>query len=150
MAFETAKQVVSGVRTIRKEKQIANKEVLDLVVLSDQKPLETLNSVIEKLSNLTNITQTETPVEGALSFRVDSLEYFVPISGAIDIEAEATKVQEELNYTQGFLKSVENKLSNERFVSNAPEDVIAIEKKKQIDAKAKIETLKQSLVYLRS
>ena len=150
LAFETAKQVVSGVRTIRKEKQIANKEVLDLVVLSDQKPLEALNSVIEKLSNLTNITQTETPVEGALSFRVDSLEYFVPISGAIDIEAEATKVQEELNYTQGFLKSVEDKLSNERFVSNAPKDVIAIEKKKQIDAKAKIETLIQSLVYLRS
>jgi len=147
--FEWAKQVVSEVRTIRKEKQIAQKEVLDMFVLHPSNPLLYWTAGIEKLANLTPLQLTQSPIEGALSFRVDAYEYFIPIAGAIDVDAEIAKVTEELAYTKGFLTSVEKKLSNDRFVSNAPEAVIALEKKKQSDAIAKIETLEQSLVYLR-
>ncbi len=87
-------------------------------------------------------------MEGALTFRVKSNEYFIPIGGAIDVDAEIKKIQDELNYTKGFLQSVQKKLSNERFVNNAPEQVVAIEKKKAADAKAKIETLEKSLASL--
>lgn len=147
--FEWAKQVVSEVRTIRKEKQIAQKEVLDMFVMHPSNPLLYWTAGIEKLANLTPLQLTQSPIEGALSFRVDAYEYFIPIAGAIDVDAEIAKVTEELAYTKGFLTSVEKKLSNDRFVSNAPEAVIALEKKKQSDAIAKIETLEQSLVYLR-
>jgi len=147
--FEWAKQVVSEVRTIRKEKQIAQKEVLDMFVMHPSNPLLYWTAGIEKLANLTPLQLTPSPIEGALSFRVDAYEYFIPIAGAIDVDAEIAKVTEELAYTKGFLTSVEKKLSNERFVSNAPEAVLALEKKKQSDAIAKIETLEQSLVYLR-
>ncbi len=147
--FEWAKQVVSEVRTIRKEKQIAQKEVLDMFVMHPSNPLLYWTAGIEKLANLTPLQLTDSPIEGALSFRVDVYEYFIPIAGAIDVDAEIAKVTEELAYTKGFLTSVEKKLSNERFVSNAPEAVLALEKKKQSDAIAKIETLEQSLVYLR-
>ncbi|NND12321.1 MAG: valine--tRNA ligase, partial [Flavobacteriaceae bacterium] len=87
-------------------------------------------------------------VEGALTFRVKSNEYFVPMQGSIDVEAEIKKLTEELNYTEGFLKSVQKKLSNDRFVSGAPEQVVASERKKEADALAKIETLKSSLAGL--
>ena len=147
--FEWAKQVVSEVRTIRKEKQIAQKEVLDMFVMHPSNPLLYWTAGIEKLANLTPLQLTQSPIEGALSFRVDAYEYFIPIAGAIDVDAEIAKVTEELAYTKGFLTSVEKKLSNDRFVSNAPEAVLALEKKKQSDAIAKIETLEQSLVYLR-
>lgn len=147
--FELAKQLISEVRTIRKEKQIAQKEVLDLAVLHPSNPLAYWSAAIEKLANLNSISLTASPLEGALSFRVDAHEYFVPIAGAIDVASEMAKVTEELQYTKGFLKSVEKKLANERFVANAPEAVIALEKKKQSDALAKIQTLEQSLVYLK-
>ena len=87
-------------------------------------------------------------MEGALTFRVKSNEYFIPMDGAIDVEAEIKKLSEELTYTEGFLKSVQKKLSNERFVAGAPEQVVAAEKKKEADALAKIETLKASLASL--
>jgi valyl-tRNA synthetase len=88
-------------------------------------------------------------VEGALSFRVKSNEYFIPIEGAIDVVGEIKKLTEELEYTQGFLKSVEKKLSNDRFVNNAPKNVVEIEKAKKSDAEAKIEVLKTSLAGLK-
>lgn len=148
-SFEWAKQVISEVRTVRKEKQIAQKEVLDMFVMHPSNPLIYWTAGIEKLANLRPLQLTDSPIEGALSFRVDAHEYFIPIAGAIDVDAEIAKVTEELTYTKGFLTSVEKKLSNERFVSNAPEAVLALEKKKQSDAIAKIETLEQSLVYLK-
>ena len=86
--------------------------------------------------------------EGALSFRVKANEYFIPLSGAIDVEAEKAKIEEELKYTKGFLMSVSKKLSNERFVNNAPEKVVAIEKQKMADAEAKIEALEKRLAGL--
>jgi len=101
--------------------------------------------VIKKLCNVSEIAFAKAPLEGALSFRVQSNEYFIPLEGAIDIEAEIVKIKEELTYTQGFLKSVSKKLSNERFVANAPEQVVANERKKQADAETKIKALEKRL-----
>jgi len=146
--FEFAKEVISGIRTIRKEKNIPMKESLELSVLNEEKVTNNWDVVILKLTNLSDISYVSDSVDGALSFRVKSNEYFIPIGGAIDIEAEKAKIVEELNYTKGFLKSVEKKLSNERFVNNAPKKVIDIERKKQADAESKIETLEKSLASL--
>jgi len=147
--FETVKEIVSGIRTIRKEKNIAFKDSIQLMVLNNEELDGKYNSVISKLGNISELKTVASKVEGALTFRVMSNEYFIPISGAIDVEAEIKKLSEELNYTQGFLKSVQGKLKNERFVDNAPEQVVTAERKKEADAKAKIETLKTSLASLR-
>ena len=146
--FEFAAGVISGIRTIRKEKNIPMKESLELSVMNTENSSKDWDVVISKLSNVNSISYVDTAVDGALSFRVKSNEYFIPISGALDVAAEIKKIQEELNYTKGFLQSVQKKLSNERFVNNAPEQVIAIERKKQADAEAKIETLEKSLASL--
>jgi len=146
--FEFAEDVISGIRTIRKQKNIPMKETLLVSVLNEEKISSTWDAVICKLTNVSKISIVDMAVEGALSFRVKSNEYFIPISGAIDIVSEIAKIQEELNYTKGFLISVQKKLSNERFVNNAPEQVISVERKKQADAEAKIETLEKSLASL--
>ena len=146
--FEFAAGVVSGIRTIRKDKNIAMREVLELSVLNEEKQTEKWDSVIAKLTNVSEISYVTSTVDGALSFRVKSNEYFVPMSGAINVEAEIEKIKAELDYTKGFLISVQKKLSNERFVQNAPEQVIAMERKKQADSIAKIETLEKSLASM--
>ncbi|MGB5430602.1 MAG: valine--tRNA ligase, partial [Eudoraea sp.] len=94
------------------------------------------------------ISSVDGAVDGALSFRVRSNEYFIPVSGMLDIEAEIKKIREELSYTKGFLQSVTKKLANDRFVNNAPENVVTMEKKKAADAEAKILTLERSLSNL--
>ncbi|WP_026755205.1 valine--tRNA ligase [Sediminibacter sp. Hel_I_10] len=147
--FETVKAIVSGIRTVRKEKNIAFKDAIELMVLNNENLDDKYNSVISKLGNISNLTVVSEPVDGALTFRVMSNEYFIPISGAIDVEAEIEKLSEELKYTQGFLKSVQGKLKNERFVNNAPDQVVEAERKKEADAKAKIETLQASLNSLK-
>ncbi|PWL37466.1 valine--tRNA ligase [Flagellimonas aquimarina] len=146
--FDFAAEVISGIRTIRKEKNIPQKEALELSVLNSGEVSNKMDPVISKLCNLSQMETVKEALEGALSFRVKSNEYFIPIGGAIDVEAEIKKITDELNYTKGFLQSVKKKLSNERFVSNAPEKVVAIEKKKASDAEAKIETLEKSLASL--
>ncbi|WP_190811601.1 valine--tRNA ligase [Flagellimonas sp. S3867] len=146
--FDFAAEVISGVRTIRKEKNIPQKEALELSVLNSENGSGQMDVIITKLTNLSKIETIDATLDGALSFRVKSNEYFIPISGAIDIEAEIKKITEELNYTKGFLQSVQKKLSNDRFVNNAPEKVVDIEKKKAADAEAKIETLQKSLASL--
>jgi valyl-tRNA synthetase len=147
--FEMAAEVISGIRTIRKEKNIAFKEVVSLSVMNKENLDSNFDSIIQKLGNIDHIDYVDTKVEGALSYRVKSNEYFVPISGAIDVEAEIEKIETELHYTKGFLESVQNKLSNERFVNNAPEQVVKMEQQKQADAEAKIQTLKESLQNLK-
>ena len=117
-------------------------------VINNEKSSTTFDAIIQKMGNLEAIEYVDEAVEGALTFRVKSNEYFVPMVGAIDVEAEIKKLTEELNYTEGFLKSVQKKLSNERFVNNAPEQVVASEKKKEADALAKIETIKASLASM--
>jgi len=146
--FDFAAEVVSGIRNIRKEKNIPMKEALEVSVLNEGKVSKNWDTVICKLTNASGITYVEKAVDGALTFRVKSNEYFIPMEGAIDLDAEIQKIQEELKYTKGFLMSVQKKLSNERFVNNAPEQVVAIEKKKAADAEAKIETLEKSLASL--
>ena len=146
--FDFAAEVISGVRNIRKEKNIANKEALELKELNAKNTGTQMEAVIIKLGNLSGIDEVDTAVDGALSFRVKSNEYFIPIAGAIDVEEEINKINEELKYTKGFLQSVQKKLSNERFVNNAPDKVVEIERKKVADAQAKIETLEKSLASL--
>lgn len=147
--FEFASEVISGIRTVRKEKNIAFKDAIGFSVINNKNSNTAFDTVIAKLGNLEAIQYVKEPVEGALTFRVKSNEYFIPMDGAIDVEAEIVKLTEELSYTEGFLKSVQKKLSNERFVAGAPEQVVASEKKKEADALAKIETLKSSLASLK-
>ena len=147
--FEFASDVVSGIRTIRKEKNIAFKNTIEFLVLNNESQTKGFDTIICKLGNISNLTYTKETVENALSFRVKSNEYYIPANDTIDVSAEISKLEEELKYTEGFLKSVQKKLSNERFVSGAPEQVVASEKKKEADAIAKIETLKTSLKNLR-
>ena len=146
--FEFASEVISGIRKIRKDKNISFKDAIELSVLDNENSSATFDSVIEKLGNTSKLNKVDVAVEGALSFRIKSNEYFIPISGAINVEEEIAKITEELKYTEGFLKSVQKKLSNERFVNNAPEKVITLERNKEADALAKIETLKASLSAL--
>jgi valyl-tRNA synthetase len=146
--FAFASEVISGIRNIRKSKNISFKDQISLQILNNENTSTTFNDVITKLGNVSNLEYVDQQVEGSLSYRVKSNEYFIPIEGAIDVEAEKGKIQEELKYTEGFLKSVQNKLSNERFVGNAPEAVVAVEKAKQADAEAKIQMLKASLAGL--
>lgn len=143
--FEFASEVISGIRNIRKQKNIAFKDAIGLSIINNENANTTFDTVIAKLGNLENQEYVTEAIEDALTFRIKSNEYFIPMAGAIDIETEIKKLTEELNYTEGFLKSVQKKLSNERFVSGAPEQVVASEKKKEADALAKIETLKASL-----
>tara|TARA_B110000444_G_scaffold237638_1_gene250558 strand:- start:212 stop:772 length:561 start_codon:yes stop_codon:yes gene_type:complete len=139
--FENTTEVVAGIRTIRKEQNIANKDQLELLVIDNQKSETNLDTIIAKLGNLRSINTTEENPGGAFSFMVNSNEYFIPLANNIDIGVEIEKLEKELNYTKGFLKSVEGKLSNERFVNNAPEEVVTNEKNKMADAKSKISIL---------
>ncbi|MBO6879027.1 valine--tRNA ligase [Winogradskyella sp.] len=147
--FDFAREVVSGIRNIRKQKNIAFKDAIGFSVVNNENEASTFDEVIAKLGNLESFDYVKEAVDGALTFRVKSNEYFIPMEGSIDVEAEVKKLTEELNYTEGFLKSVQKKLSNERFVNNAPEQVVASEKKKEADALAKIETIKTSLDSLK-
>ena len=143
--FKVASEVISGIRNIRKEKNIAFKNEIEFSVLNNDQINTDFDAVIQKLGNLSGINYVDEKVDGALSFRVKSNEYFIPMGDAIDVEAEKEKLEEELKYNEGFLKSVQKKLSNERFVNNAPAQVITNERKKEADALAKIETIKASL-----
>lgn len=147
--FDFASDVIAGIRTIRKEKNIPMKDSLRLAVLNEGNISKDWDVVIAKLTNLAGIDYVDSAVDGALTFRVKSNEYFVPMAGAIDVEAEINKLEDELEYIKGFLVSVRKKLSNERFVANAPAKVIDLERQKEADAIAKIDTLEKSLASLK-
>jgi len=146
--FEFAAEVISGIRTIRKEKNIAFKDAISLSVINTEKVHSQFDVVIKKLGNISEMTSVSSGVEGALTFRVKSNEYFIPIEGTIDVAQEILKLKEELKYTQGFLKSVQGKLKNQKFVSGAPQQVVDNERKKEADAIAKIETIETSIKSL--
>jgi len=143
--FDIAAEVITNIRSIRKDKQISFKDSIDLSVLTQDNVTTTFDTVIKKLGNIESFEKVSEKVAGAQSFRVNAIEYFIPLKNAINTEEEKTKLTTELNYTKGFLKSVQGKLGNERFVNNAPEKVIANERKKEADALAKIKTLEESL-----
>jgi valyl-tRNA synthetase len=143
--FEYTIEVISGIRTIRKDKNIPFKDTIELKIVNNDKASTYFDSVVTKLGNITSLEYVSEKVDGALSFRIKSNEYFIPITGNIDVEAEIAKLTEELIYAQGFLKSVRVKLSNEKFVANAKPEIIANERKKEADALANITTIEQSL-----
>jgi valyl-tRNA synthetase len=146
--FEIVAEVISGIRTVRKNKNISFKDTIEFSVLNNENVSSRFDSVIKKLGNISELNYVTEKVDAALSFRVRSNEYFIPMTGTIDVEAEIKKLNEELSYIQGFLKSVQKKLSNDRFVNNAPDTVIISERKKEADALAKIETINDSLASL--
>lgn len=146
--FEVVKEVIGGIRTIRLQKNIAQKEALSLEVVGES-PIATFNAVITKLCNLSAIATVAAKAEGAASFMVGTTEYAVPLGNLIDAEEELKKLEADLKYQEGFLQSVMKKLSNEKFVSKAPANVIEMERKKQADAETKIAALKESIAALR-
>ncbi|MDD6912984.1 valine--tRNA ligase [Phocaeicola plebeius] len=146
--FEAVKEVISGIRTIRLQKNIAQKEALALEVTGEN-PVASFGSVIAKLCNLSEIKQVETKSEGAAAFMVGTTEYAVPLGNLINVEEELKKLEADLKYQEGFLQSVMKKLSNEKFVSKAPANVIDMERKKQADAETKIAALKESIAALK-
>ena len=144
--FQQASEIIGGVRNMRNSKGLSPKEALELYVKGNCP--EAFHGIIIKLANVSKIEMVEEKVDGALSFMVGTTECFVPISLNIDKEAEIKKLQEELQYAEGFLNSVMKKLSNEKFVNGAPEKVVAVERQKKADAESKIEALKAQIAAL--
>lgn len=142
-----AKEIISGVRSVRLSKNVPNKSTLKLLVVG--KWTNPFKTVVEKLANLESIGETATKDATAATFMVGTTEYEVPLEGNIDVAQELKKLEAELEYQQGFLKSVEKKLSNEKFVAHAPEAVVNNERKKQADALSKIKTLQESIDALK-
>ena len=147
--FDFTSQVISSIRTIRKEKNISFKNSIELHVLNNENKSSNLDSLIIKLCNISKLVYTKIEVENSISFRVKSNNYYVPVDdNNINIEEEIIRLKTELQYIEGFLNSVRKKLSNSRFVENAPDKVIQIEKDKEQDALSKIKAIKDSLSSL--
>ena len=146
--IERVKSIVAGVRTVRNQKNIAPREALALEVTGEN-PEAAFDSVTMKMANLSQIASVAQKSDNTAAFMVGTTEYAVPIGNLIDVEAEIAKQEAELKHLEGFLAGVMKKLSNERFVANAPEAVVAMERKKQADAESKIAALKESLAQLR-
>ena len=153
--FEEAKQVISGVRGVRQTKNIGPREPLELqvVVSGDDDKVVTkcpaIGPIITKMAGLSEIQYVQQKGDGTAAFLIGTREYAVPLGALIDVEAEIAKAEAELKRLQGFIIGVQKKLSNERFVANAPEAVVALERKKESDAKEKIATLEQTIAELR-
>ena len=147
-AVNTAKEIIAGVRTVRLQKNIPNKEALELQqIATTEVPVLPIVMKLANLSAVNNVTEKDAT---AASFLVGTTEYAVPLGNNINVEEELKKLEADLKYNEGFLQSVLKKLSNEKFVNNAPAKVIEMERKKQADAEAKIATLKESIAALKN
>ena len=144
---ETVKEVISAIRNIKKEKNIPIRETVELKIKAENYNSDA-HAIIEKLAGVSSIEEVKEKVEGAASFIIKSVEYFVPLGDLINTEEELEKLKKELDYTKGFLNSVMKKLSNERFVQNAPEKVVQTEQKKKAEAEAKIKALEEQIKAL--
>jgi len=144
--FEQVKQVIAGVRTIRLEKNIPQKDTLELQVVGGE--TDKYSCIISKMCNLSSFSSVSEKQAGAAGFMVGTTEYSVPLSDKVDREAELQKLKAELEYTEGFLQSVRKKLGNERFVQNAKPEIVENERKKLADAESKIASLKDSIAAL--
>ncbi len=145
--FETVKETVAGIRTIRKQKQLPQKEPLELDVKGPRNA--DMDSVLTKMGNLTAIVEVEEKKPTASAFIVGATEYSVPLEGKINVEEELAKLNKDLEYYTKFLAGVEKKLANERFVANAPEAVVAVERKKKADAEEKLTAIRAALAVLK-
>ncbi|MGD0753712.1 MAG: valine--tRNA ligase [Bacteroidales bacterium] len=149
--FESVKEIISAIRTVRKDKEIQNRDKIELLILRDKDNYDTeFLTVVNKLCNLSEINFVTEKQEGTASFMIGTTEYFIPLAGKLDKESEIKKIQEDLNYNRGFLVSVMKKLDNERFVKNAPASVLELERKKKSDAESKIKSLEEALKSLNS
>ena len=146
--FEVVKEVISNIRSIRLQKNIAQKEALELQAIGEN-PVVAFNAVIMKMCNLSSINIVENKADGAASFMVGTTEYAVPLGNMIDVEAEIARMEAELKHKEGFLQGVLKKLGNEKFVNNAPAAVLEMERKKQADAESIIKSLKESIAALK-
>ena len=146
--FEVVKEIISNVRSIRLQKNIAQKETLELQTVGEN-PVAAFNAVITKMCNLSSIAVVEAKADGAAAFMVGTTEYAVPLGNMIDVKAEIARMEAELKHKEGFLQGVLKKLSNEKFVNNAPAAVIELERKKQADAESIIKSLKESIAALK-
>ena len=146
--FEVVKEVISNIRSIRLQKNIAPKEALELQVIGEN-PVVAFNAVIMKMCNLSSINIVENKADGAASFMVGTTEYAVPLGNMIDVEAEIARMEAGLKHKEGFLQGVLKKLGNEKFVNNAPAAVLEMERKKQADAESIIKSLKESIAALK-
>ena len=147
--IESVKQLVSAVRMVRSSKNIAPKEQLPLQAV-DQNRYEAFNAVISKMANLSSIEVVAEKDATASAFMIGTDEFAVPLGNMIDVDAEIQKMEAQLQHLEGFLQGVLKKLSNERFVANAPEQVVAMERKKQSDSEEKIAALKESIAALKA
>jgi len=149
--FELEREVIIAIRNARKNKSIPQRELLDLFIKKNnkQKPDHTFDNLIEKLCNIRQIKYVEDKVPNATSFLVKSTEFYIPLVGSIDKSIEIIKLEEELSYTKGFLTSVIKKLENERFITTAPIEIVAREKKKRMDAEDRIKVLEEQLANMK-
>lgn len=147
--FEAVKNVIVGIRNIRKQNNVAFKDSLELKVKRNDRYPAAFASVISKMGNIAGIEVVDEAPKGAWSFIADTVEYFIPATGLVNVEETKAQLEEELNYTRGFLNSVMKKLNNEKFVNGAPEQVVANERKKQADAEAKIAAIEAQLAALK-
>jgi len=143
--FELSMEVISNVRNVRKEQNIASKVKLELFYANDFNRNESHDTVIQKMANLSLFESTEKKINNSNGFIVSGVEFFVPFGDSIDVEAERQKIEQELDYSRGFLTSVQKKLSNERFVNSAPKNIVDMERKKESDALTKIALLEEKL-----
>ena len=147
--FKFVSDVITSIRSVRKKHNISFKESIELSVINNEGVSDKYDSIIKKICNVNAILYVKTEVKDVISFRMNTNIYFIPLSTEVDIKDEILKLENELNYNLGFLKSVEKKLSNKKFAKNAPESVIEIEKKKKSDAMAKIDLIKESIKKLK-
>ena len=149
--FELVKEAITGIRSIRKEKEIANKELLRLFIVPGEKGfIPEYNPVLVKMANLSELQESADEITGAMSFRVNTSAYYVPLGDVVNPEEEVLKIEDELKYTIGFLESVMKKTGNERFMNSAPVQVVELERKKQTDAEEKIRMLEERLLSFKS
>ena len=149
--FEYVREVIMGIRKVRKEKNILNRDEISLLIKKNEgeEPKAFFDPVVLKLCNLSNLSYTDEKEEGAVSFIIRSTEFYIPLAGNIDVAAEIKRLEDELKYAKGFLASVDKKLSNERFVNNAPADVVEKEQQKRADAEAKIRVIEDQMSALK-
>lgn len=145
--FEVAKEIVTTVRNVRAQKQLSPKEKLEVIERSEGGHAS-FDAVVIKLANLSEFRYSSEKIDGALSFVIRTTEFFIPLSASINVEEEKERLEKERDYQLGFLKSVQVKLSNERFVANAKPEILAVERKKESDALTKIKALEDQLKQL--
>jgi valyl-tRNA synthetase len=145
--FDFTSEVITAIRSVRKEKNIPQKEVITLMIKknNDEQPDVTFDGVAVKLCNLDELKYVSDKPENAFGFRTGATEFFIPVSGSVDMDEEIKKLNQELDYQKGFLHSVMKKLANENFVRNANEQVVNNERRKQSDAEAKIRVIEEQL-----